>query len=307
MKPSLSVVIVTYNSQSEIIACLDGLIRYVKLPFEIIVVDNASKDKTIEKIENLEFRMKQSFAFQAENLRLVKNKENVGFGQGCNIGIKQAEGDYFLILNPDTRLEEDAVSAQIDYLKNHSEVGIVGAKIVGPDQKLAMPGGFFPTPLRVINWMLFIDDIPLINKLLKSYHPRAFYFNKTKELDWVTGAFFLLRRKVYDKVGGFDPNIFMYVEEVEYCYRAKKAGFGVVFNPETQIIHIGQASSKGLRRAPTVGEYKGIIYFYQKHNPQFLPLIKLLLRIGAVLRILIFGVLGRKQSFLNYKEAYAVV
>ena len=296
----VSIIIVTYNSEGEIESCLQSIIKHVKSDFEVIIVDNASRDKTVELI--LEYqRVKRS------KIKIIKNNENVGFGSGCNIGMKNAKGDYFLILNPDTRMENDAVTTQVKYLQDHPEAGIVGAKIVNDEGKISASGGFSPTLLRIINWMLFIDDIPIFNKFLRSYHPRFFYFDKKKELDWVTGAFFLLRREVVEKVGDFDPNFFLYVEEVEYCYRAKKAGFRVIFNPQTEIIHKGQASSKGSKKASTLGEYRGIIYFYQKHNKKLLPLVKLLLKIGAVLRMLIFGILGRKQSFANYREAYAVV
>jgi GT2 family glycosyltransferase len=138
-----------------------------------------------------------------------------------------------------------------------------------------------------------------------AYHPhtKGNYYLKESTLDWVTGAFFLMRSQIKEKVGYLDEDFFMYVEELEYCYRIKKAGYEVSYTPITKIIHIGGAS--GLRENAVLGEFRNLMLFYSKHK-SFLGIFALsvLLKVAAILRIIVLGiVLGRKETVKIYAKA----
>ena len=152
--------------------------------------------------------------------------------------------------------------------------------------------------------MSFIDDLPG-GSVLKPYHidHDSFYKNE-HELDWVTGAAFMIPKKVIEKVGTFDKDIFMYGEDVDLCYRIKKAGFKIIMNPQSKIVHIGQGSSGKIPKNAILGEYKTILYVYKKHmGTGSLQMARFLLKIGALLRVLVFSVLGRKELAKIYVEA----
>lgn len=260
----LSVIIVSYNAKDYLLNCLKSLDQ----KFEIIVVDNASTDGSTEEI-------KKSFP----QVKIIKNKKNLGFAKANNQGIKQASGRYILLLNPDTKILDNAISKMINWMDNNPKAAVSTCQLLNEDGSLQPTGGFFPTLPRLIAWQLFLDDI----LPLKSYHPKKQFYDKEKELDWVTGAFFLFRKEIIDKVGLFDEKFFMYAEELEYCHRIKKAGFKVFFTPRASIIHYGFKS--GSKERALISEYESLKYFYQKHYPPYKAIFaRIILKFGALIR-----------------------
>jgi hypothetical protein len=171
-------------------------------------------------------------------------------------------------------------------------------------------GGYFPTLLSVFSWMT-IQDLPFVDKLIKPFHPMksmsfskaSAFYDKAKELDWVTGAFFLISREAFNNVGYFDERYFMYTEEVDYCYRVKKNGWMVYYNPKWAITHYGGASGKTWSNV--VPEFEGVKRFYKKFYPRWqYPLLRLLLKIGALGRMLMFGILRGKEAAYAYAKAF---
>lgn len=299
---TVSVVVVNYKTADLTITAVKTLQQYVpwlKDAGEIILIDNASNDGSVE-------RFKKELVY----VRLIESTTNTGFAGGNNLGMKEALGKYVLLLNSDTVSTEDPLTAILQWMNEHPKVGLASIQLLNEDKTLQSTGGYFPTLGRIFTWMFFIDDLPLFNRLFKSFHPDSRRYNKEKvfyktehEMDWVTGAYFLLRREVIEKVGGFDEQMFMYAEEMEYCYRAKQAGFLCWYLPVAKIVHLGGKSSTSLR-SPLLGEYKNIVYFYQKHRGlQQAFIAGLLLKAGAVLRIGLFGVMGRKELAQIYAQA----
>ncbi len=298
--PELSIIIPSFNTSKLLINCLKSIYRETtKINFEIIVIDNASGDDSVFQINKL-----------FKKIRLIKNKVNLGYAKANNQGIKSAKGNYLLFLNSDTIILDNAIEKALDYLKKTGGVDILGCKILNNDKSIQQSGGFFPNLWQVFTMMFFIDDLPFINTFIKPYQQtRKIFYNKLQKLDWVTGAFLMLKRKVIDKVGIFNDSFFMYSEEVEYCLRAKKAGFNVFYNPKAQIIHLkGKSSLNGLETA-VIGEFKGLIRLYMIHKSKLeLMILKLLLKTGALLRIFIFGILIRDINKKEiYEKAYHVV
>ena len=280
----LSIVIVNYKSKDFLEKCLRSVKNSLKgISSEVFVVENDSGDGSYEMVE-------KKFPW----VKLIASP-NIGFGPGNNIAMKQAQGRYVLLLNPDTEIiQEDMFSQMLDWMDKHLKVGVSSCALLNTDGSIQGTGGYFPTILRVFAWMSFLDDIPFLDRLIKPYHPMhpwSFlysgkdFFNKTHKQDWVTGAFFLIRNKVLGEVGYFDENFFAYVEEVEYSKRIKDAGWEVWYLPKWKIFHHGQASSSS--EYATISEYKGLKIYYKKHCPRWqLPLLRLFLKLGSLSRLL---------------------
>lgn len=287
----LSIIIVSFNTKYLLKECLSSLSAEVST--EIIVVDNNSNDGSSDMVNEL-----------FPKAVLIKNKENRGFGAANNQGIKKARGEYVLLLNSDTVLLENALKNALSKIKEMKNVGVLGIKLLNTDKSIQQSVGFFPTPIRILNWMFFIDDVPVLKDFIKPYHValRSFY-NKEHEVDWVTGAFFLSKKEILVN-NMFDEKMFMYVEEIDLCYRIKKRGWRILFSPVSSVIHKKGGSGSG-QTAGLIEEFKGIKYFYKKHY-SLLPqiLVNVLLKAGALLRIFIFGIIRpnheKKEIYRKY-------
>jgi len=300
----LSIIVVSFNTKELLKQCLKSVFKQTKgINFEIIVIDNASIDRSPEIIQK-----------ESPKVVLIKNKKNLGFAAANNQGIKLARGKYILLLNSDTVLKENSLKKMVDWMEKNQRVGISSCQLVYQNGRLQGTGGYFPNLLRIFNWMFFIDDLPVIKEIFKSFHPHepktswlsSSYFQKERLQDWVMGAFFLMRKKVIDQIGLLDEEFFMYVEEVELCYRAKQAGWQVAYVPVTKIIHLARKS--GSQAGALLGEYRGLIKFYQKHKPFWQqPILRIILKAGAVLRLLIFGIIrGDRDKKEIYKQSLKV-
>lgn len=291
----LSIIIVNYNTASLLEDCINSLKANIGFKdFEIIIVDNASTDKSGKYLSLLSSK---------KNFKLIKNKENLGFAKANNQGMQIAKGDFVLLLNSDTTVDANIFPKLFEWLVANKKAGVVSCKLKNSDGTLQATGGYFPTLSKVATWMLFLDDVPLLSKLLKPFHPKAdFYPNTNFQLDWVTGAFFLIRREVVEKIGYLDEDYFMYVEDLDYCYRTKKAGWEVWYLPFVSITHFGGASSN--KAYPLISEYQNIKLFYKKHLPVWQnQVLIVLLKVGAILRIMLFSLFSGERSQI-YVQVY---
>src|SRR3989344_209212 len=295
----LSVIVVNWNTIKLLDDCLRSIFKWTSdINFEVIVVDNGSEDGSIAMV-------KKKFP----QVRLILNKENLGFTCANNQGIKVAKGDYILLLNSDTYLIENSFSKLLDKARSIGEgLGALGPLLLNENRSIQQSAGFFPNLPQVFFWMSFIDDLPG-GQLLKPYHvDHDRFYRQDREVDWVTAAAIFVPKNVIQKVGALDEKIFMYGEEVEWCYRIKKAGYKIYFSPVTQIVHIGRGSSQRIPTAAFVGEYKAVLYFYGKYKGKVsLQIALILLKIGALIRIILFSLLGRKELSKSYVEAFKVV
>lgn len=309
-KHDLSIIIVNFNTKELLGNCLDSIARHTKgINYKIIVVDNASSDGSVDEIKKRRLKVK--------GLKTVFNKENLGFAAANNQGMKLSQGRYVLLLNSDTKLHENSLSKMVAWMDSHLEVGISSCMLLNPDRSMQETGGYFPNLLRVFLWATFLDDLPLVSGVFGSYHPHGSLYKKERELDWVTGAFFLVRDKVIEDVGFLDDRFFMYVEEVDYCFRAKSKGWRVRYIPDTSIVHLGGGSGSGngvqFRRwsigkeRSIIGEFEGLKRFYKKHYPAWqCPFLISFLKLAALLRLGIFGFLrGQAHARTIYGKAFA--
>jgi hypothetical protein len=252
----LSIIIVNYNVKEFLQNLLDSLKKAAQdFSHEIIVVDNASDDGSIEVIEE-----------RYSSIKLIKNQKNIGFGKANNQALKIANGKYLLLINPDTIVKENTFHKLIKFLESANDAGIVGCKVLNPDGtlQLACRRGF-PGPWTSFTKITGLSRLFPKSKIFARYHLTYLNENETYEVDAISGAFMFIRRSVYEKIGGFDPDFFMYGEDLDLCYRCQKAGFKVYYFHETEIIHYKGESTKRSRIDETKVFYNAMHLFVKKH------------------------------------------
>ena len=284
----LSIIIVSYNTSSLLYKCLESVVsdlNYSGLEkdTEIVVVDNASNDNSVEIV-------KKNFP----KVKLIINCKNNGFAYANNQGIKISEGEYVLLLNSDTRVRKNCISQLVQKIEIDSHIAVVGPKILNNNGALQYSFGYFPSLIKIFLWMTFLDDIPIFTSLIKPYHViNPIIYQATHEVDWVSGACLLFRKKIVNTCGYLDEKIFMYTEEVEWCYRIKKKEYKIIYYPLAEIFHGKGESSSDKNLAGIDKEFQGLLYYHHKHMPKWqYPFVKLLLIFGALLRLFLFGIIG---------------
>lgn len=295
----VSIVIVSFNAAPYLKNCLDSILKYTDgIDYEVIVVENKSTDDSPQVL-------KDAVKAHPTKIKAVFAEENGGFAKGNNLGIRQTKGKYILLLNPDTLLIENTPKKMFDWMETHSDVAVASGQMLDSDKKISPTGGYFPGLRRVAAWALFIDDLPVIRNYILSYHPHpGRVYGKEFFPDWVTGAFFMIRRQAMEKVGVFDSNMFMYGEELEWCIRFKQAGWKVGYTPTTRIYHFERKSSGGLPRNAVLGEFKGLKYIYGKYYPGWKQwALDTFLDVAATLRIFLWLFRFKPEMVKIYLEA----
>jgi hypothetical protein len=246
----LSIIILSFNTKDLTISCINSIISQYKQEldnnqFEIILVDNASTDDSVEAVKGL----------GVKNLKIIESKENLGFSKGCNLGAEKAKGEYLLFLNSDTEIKDQGFVKMVDYLKKNEKIGVLGGALKN-ENGTAQPstGKFYNLP------NLFLAMLGLERAGFLRESP-----SQIKKVDWVSGASLMISNKAFEKTGGFAKELFMYAEDMELCYRAARKGFSTYFYPEVMLFHKGRGSSN--RTFAILNIYKGILFFYRKHKP----------------------------------------
>ncbi|MFI5205557.1 MAG: glycosyltransferase family 2 protein [Candidatus Paceibacterales bacterium] len=294
----VSFIIVNWNTKKLIEQAINSIYKYAKgFTYEIILVDNGSEDGSARMVKT-----------KFPKAKLLQSGENLGFAKGNNLGIKVAKGEFIFLLNSDAYLIDDSIASLVKRAREIPNLGAIAPQILNEDRSIQQSVGYNPDLVRVIFWMSFIDDLPF-GEYLRPYHvDHDRFYKKEHKVDWLTGAAIMVPKKVIGKVGSLDGNIFMYGEDVDWCMRIKKSGFEIYYSPVSKLVHIGRGSAGKISKNAILGEYKGLIYVYTKHMDKFsLQILRLLLKIGALARIFIFGALGRKETAKFYAEAFKVV
>lgn len=227
---TLSAIMVSYNTRELTLKCLRSLFADCReMSAEVWVVDNASTDGTVDAI-------RREFPF----VKLIANDNNIGFGAANNQAMREASGEYFLLTNSDAVIESGAVAGLIDYLKRHPHVAAVGPRMLNEDGTLQMSCYPFPSLLRA-----WIDSLSLARFV--SYRSalgdfRSWDHDSERIVPWVIGACMLVRRSVYQQIGGFDERFFLYAEETDWQRRMRLAGWEIGFTPSASVTHLAGAS-----------------------------------------------------------------
>ncbi|MBO7053990.1 MAG: glycosyltransferase family 2 protein [Bacteroidales bacterium] len=278
----LSVVIVNYNVKEELTFCLSSVQQALQdIEGEVFVVDNHSADGSCDVIKTL-------FPW----VTLIENAENLGFARANNIAIKKSCGEYVLLLNPDTVVEQDTFSKMLAFMDEHDNCGGLGVKM------LDAQGTFLPESKRGIPtpWVAFCKLFGLYKLFPKSEKCNRYYLSNipqdlVAEVEILAGACMLLRKSVLDEVGLLDETYFLYGEDVDISYRILQAGYKNYYFPETSIIHLKGASTKKLEVKSVREFYRSMEIFCERHFTQYNKLFLLFVKIGINVRM-VFAMLG---------------
>jgi len=241
--PSVTAIIVNYKSAVYAQECIRSLMDQDYPEIEIIVADNASGGGDAELLRS-------SFG---DRIKLIESKENIGFGRANNLAAAKATADYLLLVNPDAQLlQRDFVARLIGFMEQRPEVGIAGPEIHEPLKKqrqYSLPKLRYPSQNRIWN-QRFLKDLP-------------------GTYAWILGACMSIRRDLYEALGGFDPEYFLYGEDTDICLRVRKAGYAVGYCEQAKLTHIGGASeSTAVPLDKFLRKKRGLFLFYLKHYPR---------------------------------------
>jgi GT2 family glycosyltransferase len=234
-RPHVSIVLVSWNSWDDIERCIESLYEHTtSATIELVIVDNASPDGTAR-------RARETFPSAV----LVENTENVGFARACNQGMAAASADLLLVLNSDTYVADDVVGRAADYLRHRPEIAMLGVELQWPDGRR----NYTARRRLSVRWSLF--ERLWFYKLVPSPRREELllggFWNEDRdvEVDWLAGAFMLLRKEAFQRSGGFDPRFFMYGEDSEWCMRLRRMGYRILYAPRVGVVYHHGSSSSG--------------------------------------------------------------
>jgi N-acetylglucosaminyl-diphospho-decaprenol L-rhamnosyltransferase len=269
----LSIVIVSWNVKKLLERCLasltaDGLgeggglvpARGPRLDVEreIIVVDNASSDGSPDMV-------REQFA----HVRLIASDSNLGFARANNRGVAASTGRYVLLLNPDTEVRGGALAAMVTYMDEHPDIGTLGPKLLRPDaleERVQPSRRRFPTLATAFLESTVLQQWFPRNRVLQRYYVQDKGDNEEQDTDWLVGACLLIRREAWQQVGPLDENLFMYSEELDWCRRAKMAGWRVVYVPWATVVHHEAQSSNQVVPARHIYFQSSKVYYFRKYH-----------------------------------------
>ncbi|SEA56580.1 hypothetical protein SAMN05660964_01903 [Thiothrix caldifontis] len=253
--PDVSIILVSYNTSSYIRRALESLFRETQLTsFEVIVVDNASGDGSVAMI-------RQFFP----QVMLIESGENLGFAGGVQLGAQQAKGSYLLLLNPDTVIVNAAVDRLLHFARLYPDSGIWSGVTLNNDMSLNTQHAWSKPNLRDLFYSA-VGLSKLFNKtcVFNNANYGCWTRDTIKDVDIVSGCFFLTTRELWDKLGGLDASFFMYAEEADYCLRAKTLGYQPIVTPDARIIHHGGVSHSHFS-GKQIKLLKGKVELFNRH------------------------------------------
>ena len=260
----ISVVIISLNTSRVLHECMECLARESEgLTVETIIVDNGSKDDSVAMIRR-----------DFPGVLLIESPENLGFGRANNLAFEKARGRYIVLLNSDAFLEPGSLRLSVERMDKDPSIGLAGARLIGRDGAWQPSARMFPS---------ILSDLFVISGLSNRF-PKSRIFghfdrtwadqNQAMAVDWVPGAYSIIRREALDKVGPFDPRFFLYSEEVDLCKRIKAAGYSIWYWPDVVVIHIGGESSRQMKTVQmsksgsqlTLWRMRSTLLYYRKHH-----------------------------------------
>lgn len=248
----LSIVIVSWNTRDLLKACLASIFAHPpQAAFDVWVVDNDSQDGSVAVVRE-----------QFPSVKLIENEENVGFAQANNQAITRCQGEYVLLLNPDTEVKPGALTALVTFLDENPAVGAAGSRLLNPDGTLQPSCHPAPTLSREL-WRLFhLDAIRPYGR----YDMHAWETSRPREVDVLQGAALAIRKNILDEIGFLDGDYFMFSEEVDLCFRIQQAGWPLYWAPASRVIHYGGQSTRQVAEKMFLQLYLGKLKYFRKHH-----------------------------------------
>ena len=281
MKITLSIIIVNWNTREHLRACLRSLFAYPpEERFEVWVVDNASSDDSVQMVRE-----------QFPQVNLIANEQNMGYGRANNLALRQAQGEFALILNSDIEVTPHAQQALIDFMRQHPEARAAGGQLILPD------GSIQPScSERLTLWAVFCEQSLLAkafprSRLLGGYTLTWWSYDSVREVEQVVGACLMLRRQPDGSFPLFDEHYFMYAEDTELCHRIRQAGGRIYYVPHARFRHhLGASSEQESIRTEMIKAYNRsrVLFFREVYGAWSVPIYRLLIAMGALLRMFLW-------------------
>lgn len=272
----VSIIIVNWNTQDLLRKCLEHVANTVqRVSYELIVVDNGSQDGSQDMLKR-----------EFPHVRLIENTDNVGFAAANNQGISISQGRYLLLLNSDAFVQERTIDDMVQFMDDHPAAGMSACKLLYEDGSLQPSCYAFPSLTTELYIALQLDKLFAHHREFGKYLMTWWDFSDVRDVDMVMGAFMLVRREVIDQVGTMDESYFMYSEEADWCYRIKKQGWQILYNPAVQAVHLWGGSSRKVRIDMMLQLYRSKVMFFRKnYGALSAGLLKGILAFGCLLRI----------------------
>lgn len=288
----IALIIISYNTRVDLKAALDSIRRLPEAgELEVVVVDNGSRDGSIEMVRDL-----------YPEVLLVINERNGGYSQACNRGIMATQAPYVMVLNSDIEFDRGGPREMAEWMEANPSIGAAGPRVLNSDGTVQFSCRDFPS-LTVSLGHAFLGELFPNNPFTRSYHMKDCGHDRDMGVEWVSGAAMLLRRTACEEVGGFDEGYFMYVEDVDLCWRLRQAGWEIRYYPRVEIIHhIARSSSQQSTRM-LYQHHRSMFRFYRRRHagPAGLLLSPLILS-GIAARFGFVLVLSRLRRYLDSKR-----
>lgn len=251
-QPLLSIIIVNYNTGDFLKKCLASVKRYVPRHLaQVFIVDNCSTDESFKP------------AYQYPEYTLIKNKKNTGFCEANNQVLQTIKTKYAVLLNPDTELTKRTFERMIAFMEKSPKIGVIGPKVLYPDGRLQLTAFSFPSLMSAITSPLLLDKLFPHSKIFNKRYLGHWDHKDIKEVDAVSGCCLFLRKKVYDQIGGLD---LLFLDDIDFCKRAKDKGWQVVYFPKSKIYHFGGGSFMQNRYVPVYFTRTSQIKYFKKYH-----------------------------------------
>lgn len=267
----LSVVIVNYNVCHYLVQCLDSVLRAINgMEADIWVVDNASTDDSVAYAQRL-----------YPQVHFIQNEENVGFSRANNLAIRLSQGEYVLLLNPDTIVGEDTLAGCVDFMDSHPEAGALGAQMLNRDGSFAFESRRgLPTPLTSFYKIVGLAHRYPTSRRFGRYYMRYLNENEPNRIEVISGAFMMLRREALDQVGLLDEDFFMYGEDVDLSYRILQGGWQNWYVPFRLLHYKGESTQKTSFRY-VHNFYNAMLIFFRKHFARRYRIANIVVGVGV--------------------------
>ncbi|HEX6488093.1 MAG TPA: glycosyltransferase family 2 protein [Candidatus Dormibacteraeota bacterium] len=260
-RPLVSALVVSYNVRELLLETLEALFEGADLPLEAIVVDNASKDGSADAVAN-----------RYPEAKVIRLDKNVGFGRANNMGLQRCRGRFVLLLNPDVLLAPGSLAKMADFMLVRPDVGAVGPRLRRPDDSLDRAARrAFPTPATAFYRFTGLNRLFPKSRRFNRYNLGYLDQESTHEIDAGTAACLLVRRAAIDRVGLFDPDYFMYGEDLDLCFRLKTAGWKIFYLPTADAVHVKGAATRQAALRMLFEFHRAMWTFHHKHYAEDLP------------------------------------
>jgi N-acetylglucosaminyl-diphospho-decaprenol L-rhamnosyltransferase len=297
------VVIVNWNAGTQLAECLDSLAtdeENAATLFAVTIVDNASSDGSLETLTRFDSHLP---------LTIIRNSQNRGFAAACNQGAAQSKADNLLFLNPDTRVAPGAIAKAVEFLAQpaNKNVGILGVQLLDDDGRVTRSSARRPTALAMVGQCAGLDR--LAPTVFRTHFMTEWPHDTTREVDQVMGAFFLIRRPLFETLGGFDERFFVYFEDLDLSARARDAGWNTVYFSGAQVFHRGQGTTTGIKDRRLFYFMRSRILYALKHFGRLraTAVIATTLLIEPFVRIAASLFAGRGSTVMDTMRGYALL